>query len=116
MRPVITNNFLHSARILGDGCEKFRLYSVEGSKLRETRIAHCVEECVMPVTALSPVIGYEKAAHIAQKATRDGSTLTVAALAVRRRGRGDLRPGRGPQGHGRTRRRWRLTVAAGASA
>ena len=116
MRPVITNNFLQPARILGDGCEKFRLYSVEGSKLRETRIAHCVEECVMPVTALSPVIGYEKAAHIAQKATRDGSTLTVAALAVRRRGRGGLRPGRGPQGHGRTRRRWRLTVATGASA
>ena len=38
MRPIIINNFLHSARILGDGCEKFRLYSVEGTKLNEKRI------------------------------------------------------------------------------
>ena len=81
MRPIITNNFLHSARILGDGCEKFRLYSVEGTKLNKTRIAHYVEESVMLVTALSPVIGYEKSAHIAQKAMRDGSTLKQAALA-----------------------------------
>ncbi|HEY0203278.1 MAG TPA: class II fumarate hydratase [Acetobacteraceae bacterium] len=80
MRPVIINNFLHSARILGDGCEKFRTFSVEGTKLNEKRIAHYVEESVMLVTALSPVIGYEKSAHIAQKAMRDGGTLKEAAL------------------------------------
>ncbi len=81
MRPIIINNVLHSARILGDGCEKFRTFSVEGTKLNEKRIAHYVEQSVMLVTALSPVIGYEKSAHIAQKAMRDGSTLKQAAVA-----------------------------------
>jgi fumarate hydratase, class II len=81
MRPIIINNFLHSARILGDGCEKFRTFSVEGTKLNENRIGHYVAESVMLVTALSPVIGYEKSAHIAQNAMRDDSTLKAAALA-----------------------------------
>lgn len=81
MRPIIISNVLHSARILGDGCEKFRTFSVEGTKLNETRIAHYVEQSVMLVTALSPVIGYEKSAHIAQKAMKDGSTLKQAAVA-----------------------------------
>ncbi len=81
MRPIIINNVLHSARILGDGCEKFRTFSVEGTKLNEKRIGQYVAESVMLVTALSPVIGYEKSAHIAQKAMRDDSTLKAAALA-----------------------------------
>ena len=81
MRPIIINNFLHSARILGDGCEKFRTFSVEGTELNTKRIAHYVAESVMLVTALSPVIGYEKSAHIAQKAMKDGSTLEEAAVA-----------------------------------
>jgi fumarate hydratase class II len=38
MRPIITNNFLHSARILGDGCEKFRRFSVEGTQLNREQI------------------------------------------------------------------------------
>ncbi len=80
MRPIIINSVLHSVRILDDGCEKFRSFSVEGTKLNEKRIARYVAESVMLVTALSPVIGYEKSAHIAQKAMRDGSTLRVAAL------------------------------------
>ena len=80
MRPIIINNFLHSARILGDGCEKFRTFSVEGTELNEKRIAHYVAESVMLVTALSPVIGYEKSANIAQKAMKDDSTLRQAAL------------------------------------
>ena len=63
MRPIIINNFLHSARILGDGCEKFRIFSVEGTKLNEKRIAQYVAESVMLVTALSPVIGYDKASR-----------------------------------------------------
>ncbi len=81
MRPIIINNFLHSARILGDGCEKFRVFSVEGTTLNEKRIAQYVDESVMLVTALSPVIGYEKSAQIAQKAMKDDSTLRKAALA-----------------------------------
>ena len=81
MRPIIINNFLHSARILADGCEKFRLYSVEGTDLNRERIQQYVEGSVMLVTALSPVIGYQNAAHIAEKAIADGTTLKQAALA-----------------------------------
>ena len=80
MRPIIINNFLHSARILGDGCEKFRTFSVEGTQLDEKRIAVFVENSLMLVTALSPVIGYQKAAHIAEVAEAQGSTLREAAL------------------------------------
>jgi fumarate hydratase class II len=81
MRPIIINNFLHSARILGDGCEKFRTFSVEGTKLNEKQIGKYVGESVMLVTALSPVIGYQKAAHIAEKAMADRTTLRESALA-----------------------------------
>ena len=80
MRPVIINGFLHSARILADGSEKFRLYSVEGTKLNEHRINQYVEDSVMLVTALSPVIGYDKASQIAHKAMDDDLTLKQAAL------------------------------------
>ena len=80
MRPIIVNNVLHMARILADGCEKFRTFSVEGTDLDRKRIASYVENSLMLVTALSPVIGYQKAAHIAEKAQADGSTLREAAL------------------------------------
>lgn len=81
MRPVIINNFLHSALILADGCEKFREFSVEGTELNREKIASYVEGSVMLVTALSPVIGYQNAAHIAEKAIAEGTTLREAALA-----------------------------------
>jgi fumarate hydratase class II len=81
MRPIIINAFLHSATILADGCEKFRTYSVEGTQLNEQKIASFVENSLMLVTALSPVIGYQNAAHIAEQADASGSTLRVAALA-----------------------------------
>ena len=80
MRPIIINNFLHSARILADGCEKFRLFSVEGTKLNENRIQQYVDDSVMLVTALSPVIGYEKSSKIAQKAMNEDLTLRQAAM------------------------------------
>ena len=81
MRPVIINNFLHSARILGDGMEKFRIYSVDGTTLNEKKIAQYVADSVMLVTALSPVIGYQNAAHIAESALAEDKTLKEAALA-----------------------------------
>ena len=81
MRPIIINAFLHSAAILADGCEKFRTFSVEGTTLDETKIASYVGNSLMLATALSPVIGYQKAARIAEKADADGSTLRDAALA-----------------------------------
>jgi fumarate hydratase class II len=81
MRPIIINNFLHSARILADGCEKFRTFSVEGTELNREKIDAYVGNSLMLVTALSPVIGYQNAAHIAEKAAAEGTTLKEAALA-----------------------------------
>jgi fumarate hydratase class II len=82
MRPIIINNFLHSARILADGSEKFRVFSVEGTQLNEKRITQFVENSLMLVTALSPVIGYDKASKIAHKALDEETTLKQAALAT----------------------------------
>ena len=81
MRPVIINNFLHSARILADGCEKFLKFSVKDTKLNTDRIATYLANSAMLVTALSPVIGYQNAAHIAEAAVANDTTLREAALA-----------------------------------
>ena len=81
MRPVIINNVLHSATILADGCAKFREFSVEGTELNRDRINGYIEQSLMLVTALSPVIGYQNAAHIAEDAAAKGITLKEAALA-----------------------------------
>ncbi|NMO89337.1 class II fumarate hydratase [Actinomycetospora sp. TBRC 11914] len=81
MRPVIINNFLHSARILADGMQKFRTFSVAGTELNHDKINQYVNESLMLVTALSPVIGYQNAAHIAEAALANGQTLKAAALA-----------------------------------
>jgi fumarate hydratase, class II len=81
MRPIIINNFLHSARILGDACEKLRRFSVAGAQLNRKRIDEMVDRSLMLVTALSPVIGYDKASAIAHKANDENLTLKEAALA-----------------------------------
>jgi fumarate hydratase class II len=80
MRPIIINNFLHSARILADGCEKFLIYSVQDTQVNEKKIAEYLENSLMLVTALSPVIGYDSASQIAHTAHHDGSTLREAAI------------------------------------
>jgi fumarate hydratase class II len=81
MRPVIINNFLHSATILADACVKLREYCIEGIELNDDRIGDYVERSLMLVTALSPAIGYDKASAIAHKADDEGTTLREAALA-----------------------------------
>jgi fumarate hydratase class II len=81
MRPIIINNFLHSARILADGCLKFRTFSVEGTKLNQEKIGEYVDRSLMLVTALSPKIGYDKASAIAHRALDNNQTLKEAALA-----------------------------------
>ena len=80
MRPIIIYDFLHSARILADGCEKFRLYSVEGTGLNRDQIQNYLDRSLMLVTALSPKIGYDKASKIAHMALDEGLTLKQAAL------------------------------------
>ena len=81
MRPIIINNFLHSARILADGCQKFRTFSVEGTKLNQEKIGEYLNRSLMLVTALSPKIGYDKASAIAHRALNNNQTLKEAALA-----------------------------------
>ncbi|QCC86687.1 class II fumarate hydratase [Desulfovibrio desulfuricans] len=82
MRPVAIKNVLHSITILADGCRKFRQHSVQGTELNRTRIDFFVNNSLMLVTALSPVIGYQQAAKIAEKASAEGLTLKEAALAL----------------------------------
>jgi fumarate hydratase class II len=82
MRPVIIANFLHSATLLAGACRTFRVFCVEGASLNAARIAEDVDRSLMLVTALSPVIGYDKAAEIAHQASHSGSTLREAALAL----------------------------------
>src|SRR6202042_3622449 len=81
MRPIIINNFLHSVRILGDACDNLRKFSVEGTTLNRKRIDEMVGRSLMLVTALSPVIGYDKASAIAHVAHDRDLTLKDAALA-----------------------------------
>jgi fumarate hydratase class II len=80
MRPIIINNFLHSARVLGDAAEKLRKFSVEGTRLNRAHIDKMLGQSLMLVTALSPVIGYDKASAIAHKANDEGLSLREAAL------------------------------------
>ncbi|MGN6407843.1 MAG: class II fumarate hydratase [Curtobacterium sp.] len=82
MRPIIINNVLHESTVLGDACEKLREYCIEGADLHREQIGDFVERSLMLVTALSPVIGYDKASVIAHKANDEGTTLREAALAT----------------------------------
>lgn len=80
MRPLIINNVLHMARILGDATTKLHECSIEGIELDRSRISKYVEESLMLVTALSPVIGYDKASEIAHYAMDNNLSLKAAAL------------------------------------
>ncbi len=82
MRPIILDNVLHSARILGDASVKLREYCIAGTELNRAQIGKFVGSSLMLVTALSPVIGYDRASAIAHKANDEGTTLREAALAT----------------------------------
>ena len=80
-RPILINSYLHSALIMADACDHFREFMVEGTKVNEARLRENIDRSVMMVTALSPVIGYHKAAAIAHYAIEHDLTLRDAALA-----------------------------------
>ncbi len=80
-RPILISNYLHSALIMADMCDHFREFMVEGTKLNEPKLKENIERSVMMVTALSPVIGYDKAAVISYYAIDHDLTLKQAALA-----------------------------------
>ncbi len=81
-KPMIIHAFLQSARLLADGCRSFDEHCARGIEPNEPRIRELVERSLMLVTALSPHIGYDRAAEIAKKAHREGTTLRAAALAL----------------------------------
>jgi fumarate hydratase class II len=80
MRPIIIKNVLHSASILGDACDNLRRHSIEGITIDRDRITKYVNESLMLVTALSSVIGYDKASSIAHDALKNNSSLRDAAI------------------------------------
>jgi fumarate hydratase class II len=80
-RPILINNYLHSARIMADMCDHFRQFLVEGAQLNDPKLNENIEQSVMMVTALSPVIGYDKASVISHYAIDHDLTLKRAALA-----------------------------------
>ena len=81
-KPLIIHNFLQSARLLADGMASFEEHCVRGIEPNRKRIAEQLERSLMLVTALAPHIGYDRAAEIAKKAHKDGSTLREAASAL----------------------------------
>jgi fumarate hydratase class II len=81
-KPVIIHNFLHSVRLLADGAVSFNDNCAVGIEADEERIDDLLHNSLMLVTALNPHIGYDKAAAIAKKAYKDGTTLKAAALAL----------------------------------
>jgi len=81
-RPVMIHNFLRSTRLLADVCRTFREFAVEGLEPNTERIEELLEGSLMLVTALTPTIGYDKAAEIAKKAHHEGTTLKEAALSL----------------------------------
>ena len=80
-RPVLISNYLHSALIMADMCDHFREFMIEGTKLNEAKLKENIDRSVMMVTALSPVIGYDKSAAISYYAIDHDQTLKQAALA-----------------------------------
>jgi fumarate hydratase, class II len=79
-KPLIIFNLTHSITILADGCVNFRKFLVEGTKPNLKKIREYVDRSLMLVTALSPVIGYDKASKIAHYAMDNDLTLKAAAL------------------------------------
>jgi fumarate hydratase class II len=81
-KPLIIFNIAHSITLLSDGCDNFRMHLIAGTEPNRPRIASYVERSLMLVTALSPVIGYDRAAVVAHHAMQHDLTLRQAALAL----------------------------------
>ena len=81
-KPVIIHNVLHSVRLISEASATFTRFCIEGLEPNETRIHQHLDNSLMLVTALNPKIGYDKAAEVAKKAHKEGSTLREAAIAL----------------------------------
>jgi fumarate hydratase class II len=81
-KPVMIFNFCNSLDLHSDSCELFREYCIVGLTADEARVKEHLERSLMLVTALNPIIGYDKAAKVAKKALAEGSTLREAAVSL----------------------------------
>ena len=81
-KPLIAHNVLQSIRLLADGMNSFEQHCVRGIQANRERIAELMERSLMLVTALTPHIGYDKAAEIAKYAHQNDTSLKAAALAL----------------------------------
>ena len=79
---MIIHNVLQSIRLLADSCESFNKNCAVGIEPNEKRIKELLENSLMLVTALNPVIGYDKAAEIAKKAYKENTSLKDAAVSL----------------------------------
>ncbi len=79
-KPLMIHNILHSVTLLTDGCTNFRRFLIEGTRPNLRKLKEDVERSLMLVTALAPVIGYDKAAAIAHHAMEKDLTLKAAAM------------------------------------
>lgn len=79
-KPLIIHNVLHSVRLLADACGSFEEHCARGIEADRDRIRQHLERSLMLVTALTPRLGYDRAAEIAKKAHREGLTLKEAAV------------------------------------
>ncbi len=81
-KPLLAYDFLQSARLLGDACASSDEHCARGIEPDRQRIAGHLGASLMLVTALTPAIGYDAAAHVAKKAHDEGTSLRVAAVAL----------------------------------
>lgn len=81
-KPMMIYNFLISANLIGDACVSFNDHCAIGIEANEARIKYNLDNSLMLVTALNTKIGYDKAAEIAKKAHKEGTTLQQAAIAL----------------------------------
>lgn len=81
-KPVIIHNFLHSVRLLADTCRSFDEHCVKDLQVNRDRVNFYMEQSLMLVTALSPLIGYDKASQVAKKAHHEGTSLKEACMAL----------------------------------
>ncbi len=81
-KPVLIHNFCNSIDLLTDTCDRFREFCVEGLEANVEQINHHLHNSLMLVTALAPIIGYDKSAEVAKKAHKERITLREATIAL----------------------------------
>jgi fumarate hydratase class II len=82
-KPVMISNLLHSSRLLADGMTSFRTHLIEGLEADERRISALMNESLMLVTCLNPIIGYDMASKVAKNAHKKGLTLKESAMELK---------------------------------